>query len=141
MQRQDYLLRLIQQMGRTLARIREMILAGRSAEAGQELENVARQAGVDLRFVIALDETSLRPMLITAGEIDRAKCALFAELVYLEWRRAIADGRLDHAERCARRGLRLFQLAFEGTTVDDDTRAKMQALESNDPTISPLLAS
>ena len=140
MQRQDYLLRLIQQMARTLARIREMLVDGRSDEAGAELANIAQQAGIDLRFVIALEEPSLRPMLVTGGEIDRPKCALFAELVYLEWRRALANGRDDYAERCAKRGHFLFQLAYQGTTPDEGTRAKMQAMSSNDPTIAPALA-
>jgi hypothetical protein len=136
MQRQDYLLRLIQQMGRTLARIREMLLAGRDEEAGAELATVAQQAGIDLRFVIALEEASLRPLLLTGGEIDRPKCALFAELVYLEWRRSLAAGRLDYAERCAKRSLLLFQLAYQHTEPDDETREKMQALAANDPSLA-----
>lgn len=131
---------MLQQMGRMLARIRELLLAGRNEEAGAELASVAQQAGIDLRFVVALEETSLRPMLITGGEIDRPKSALFAELVYLEWRRAIANGRVDHAERCAKRALLLFQLAFQGTTPDDETRAKLQALAANDQTIAPALS-
>ena len=139
MQRQDYLLRLIQQMGRTLARIREMLIDGRTDEAGTELASIAQQAGIDLRFVIALEESSLRPMLITGGEIDRPKCALFAELVYLEWRRALVAGRADYAERCAKRALVLFQLAYQGSSPDDDVRAKTQALASSDPTLAPSL--
>lgn len=137
MQRQDYLLRMIQQMGRALARIREMLLGGRIDDAGVELATIAQQAGIDLRFVIALEESSLLPMLTTGGEIDRPKCALFAELVYLEWQRALLDGRAEYAERCARRGAMLFQLAYQGTVTDDEIRAKIEALAANDPSLAP----
>src|ERR1700752_5155751 len=86
MQREDYILRMIAQMGRGPARNRELLLEGKHVEAGEETERAARKAGIDLRMVIALNEESLRPLLLTGGEIDQPKCALFAELVYLEWR-------------------------------------------------------
>ena len=41
MQREDYLLRMIAQMGRVLARIRRMLLEGKNSEAGDELEHAA----------------------------------------------------------------------------------------------------
>src|SRR5262247_219777 len=106
-QREDYLLRMIAQMGRVLASIRRKLLEGKNVEAGADLESVARQGGIDLRYVIALDETSLRPLLLTGGEIDRAKCAFFGEVIYLEWRRQLAMGNADRAERSARRALLL----------------------------------
>src|SRR4051812_10249103 len=118
MQREDYLLRMIQQMGRALARIRKHLLEGAYADAGEELATVARQGGIDLRYLIALDEPSLRAMLSTGGEVDQAKCALFAELVYLEWHRAQAEGHVDYAERCARRARLLFELAYYGVVTD-----------------------
>jgi hypothetical protein len=132
MQRQDYLLRLIQQMGRVLARVREMLLKGEHAEAGEELERTARQAGIDLKFVIALDEDSLLPMLFTGGELDQPKAALFAELVYLEFERAVQMERTVFAARCAERALWLFRIAYEGVAVDDDTAAKMDRLRNPD---------
>jgi hypothetical protein len=129
MQREDYLLRMIAQMGRALARIRRKLLEGKNSEAGEDLEGVARQGGIDLRYVIALDDMSLRQMLLTGGEVDRPKCALFAELVYLEWRRQLAMGRLDYAVRCAGRALQLYALAYDGIVVDDETRQRMAELE------------
>lgn len=133
MQREDYLLRMIAQMGLVLARVRRMLLEGKNAEAGRELEQASLKGGIDLALVIALDEPSLRPLLFTAGELDRPRCAFFAEVVYLEWRRQHAMGNADRAERCARRALLLFALAYEGIVVDDDTRQRMAELEQRSP--------
>jgi hypothetical protein len=128
MQREDYLLRMIAQMGRVLARIRRMLLEGKNSEAGDELELAAQKGGIDLRLVIALDEASLEPLLRTGGEIDRPKCAFFAEVIYLEWRRQLAMGRSPQAERCARRALLLYALAYDGIVMDDETRQRIAEL-------------
>src|SRR6185312_9119788 len=90
MEQEDYVLRMISVLGMALARIRRMLLQGENAAARHELEHAARSAGLDLGMLIGLDERSLRPFLLTGGVFDQAKCAFFAELVYLEWRRAIA---------------------------------------------------
>ena len=129
MQREDYLIRMIAQMGRVLAAIRRMLLEGRNSAAGDELERAARMGGIDLRLVLALDEPSLEPLLRTGGEIDRPKCALFAEVVYLEWRRQLAMGRVPQAERCARRALLLYALAYDGIVLGDETRQRVAELE------------
>ena len=129
MQREDYLLRMIAQMGLVLARVRRLLLEGKNAEAGGELEQASLKGGIDLALVIALDEPSLRPLLFTAGELDRPKCAFFAEVVYLEWRRQRAMGHAQRAERCARRALLLFALAYEGIVTDDETRQRITELQ------------
>jgi len=131
MQREDYLLRMIAQMGRVLARIRRTLLEGKNSEAGDELEHAAQKGGIDLRLVIALDEASLEPMLRTGGEIDRPKCAFFAEVIYLEWRRQLAMGRTPQAKRCARRALLLYALAYDGIVMDDETRQRVAELEEH----------
>ena len=129
MQREDYLLRMIAQMARVLAAVRRMLLEGKNSEAGEEIERAAKKGGIDLRFVIALDEKSLEPLLTTGGEIDRPKCAFFAELVYLEWRRQLAMGHTPQAERCAARALLLYALASDGIVVDDDTQRRVAELQ------------
>ena len=128
MQREDYLLRMIAQAARVLAAVRRMLLEGKHAEAGGELERAAQTGGLDLRFVIALDEKSLEPLLTTGGEIDRPKCAFFAEVVYLEWRRQLAMGRATQAQRCADRALLLFALAYDGIVMGDETRRRIAEL-------------
>jgi hypothetical protein len=128
MKREDYLLRMIAQTAQILAHIRRLLAGGKRAEAGDELERAARKGGIDLGLVIGLDEASLRPLLLTGGEFDRPKCALFAEVVYLEWLRERALGRVDRAERCARRALMLYALAYEGIVVDEQTRKQIAEL-------------
>ena len=133
MQREDYLLRMIAQMGLVLARVRRLLLEGKNAEAGGELEQAALKGGIDLGLVMALDEPSLRPLLFVAGELDRPKCAFFAEVVYLEWRRQFAMAHAERAERCARRALLLFALTYEGIVMDDDTRQRIAELQQRAP--------
>ena len=136
MLREDYLLRMIAQMGRVLARIRQLLLEGKHAEAGDELERAAHQGGIDRRLLIVLDEESLQRLLLTGGEIDRPKCAFFAELVYLDWRRHVAMGHGDMAARCARRALLLYALAYDGLIIGDETRqrvAELQRFEESEP--------
>ena len=122
--RKDYLLRMIEQMARVLARIRELLAAGKTTEARAELERAARTAGLDIAIILSLTPDSLIPMLTVNGEIDRPKCALFAEVLYLERQRALADGDEARAARCAERARLLFVLAYEGTHMDDETQAK-----------------
>ena len=129
MQREDYLLRMIAQMAMVLARIRRMLLEGKTEEAGDDLEQAALKGGIDLRFVIELDEASLEPLLRTGGEIDRPKCAFFAEVVYLEWQRQLAMGRSQYAERCAERALLLYALAYEGIVIEDETKQRVAELQ------------
>jgi hypothetical protein len=128
MQREDYLLRMIAQMGRVLAAVRRKLLEGKNVEAGEDLARASQQGGIDLKFVIGLDEESLEPMLRTGGEIDRPKCAFFAEVIYLEWQRQRAMGHESQAERCAARALLLYALAYDGIVIDDETRQRMEEL-------------
>ena len=106
-QREDYLLRMIAQMWRVLAHVRRLLLEGKHAEAGEELGRASLQGGIDLKLLTALDADSLRPLLTTGGEIDRPKCAFFAEVLYLEWSRLQASGRAEPAHRVAERALLL----------------------------------
>jgi len=122
---------MIAQMGRVLAAVRRMMLEGRNAAAGDQLEQAAQQGGIDLGLVIALDEASLEPLLRTGGEIDRPKCAFFAEVIYLEWRRQLAMGRMAEAQRCATRALLLYALAYSGIVIDDETRQRIDELEGH----------
>jgi hypothetical protein len=127
--RKDYLLRMIEQTARVLARVRELLVSGRTAEARAELETAARGAGLDIGIMLSLAPESLRPLVTTSGEIDQPKCALFAELLYLERQRALADGEAARAKRCADRALWFSTLAYEGTVIDEETQAKIDELQ------------
>src|SRR5262245_29986362 len=109
--RRDYLLRMIEQSARVLARVRQLLVAGLTGEARAELESAARGAGLDIGLALSLSPDSLLPLLTTGGEVDRARCAFFAELLYLEWKRALADGDTARASRSRERALTLFGLA------------------------------
>jgi hypothetical protein len=115
-------------MARVLARVREQLAAGKTTEARGELERAARGAGLDLGLALTLAPNSLVPLLSTSGEIDRSKCALFAELLYLEHQRAVADGQVEQAARARDRALMLFELAYAGQPVDGDVAAKIEEL-------------
>ena len=127
-QREDYLLRMIAQMAMVLARVRRSLLEGKTAEAGDDLNDAAQKGGIDLRLVIALDEASLEPMLRTGGEIDRPKCAFFAEVIYLEWQRQLAMRQPKQAQRCATRALLLFALAYDGIVMDEEVQQRIAEL-------------
>jgi hypothetical protein len=131
MQREDYLLRMIAQMGRVLAAVRRMLIEGKNLAAGDELERAAHQGGIDLGLVLALDEASLEPLLRTGGEIDRPKCAFLAEVLYLEWRRLLAMERMPQADCCAQRALLLYALAYDFTVMDDETGQRIAELEGD----------
>lgn len=129
-QREDYILRMIAQMARVLAHVRRLLLEGKHTEAGDALSNAARQGGVDLRILLALDAESLRPLLTTGGEIDRPKCAFFAEVLYLEWRRLQGMEKAEAAQRCAERALLLYSLAYDDIVADEETMSRVKELEA-----------
>ena len=90
MDRRDYLLRLMEQLGRVMARVRELV-TGRSIDAAAgELERFAQEAGVPLALLRVLDGDSQTIMLRTAGEPDPAKQLLAAEYLYVQALRAPA---------------------------------------------------
>jgi phage tail sheath gpL-like len=87
-ERRDYLLRMLEEMGRVLARVRELIIGQSVAAAAQELERAAARAGLTLPLVHALTGDGLAAILTTAGRLDPAKHLLAAEYLYVEGLRA-----------------------------------------------------
>lgn len=129
MQREDYLLRMIAQMGRVLAAVRRMLMEGKYAAAADELDRAAKGGGIGLDLLLVLDEPSLEPLLRTGGEIDRPKCAFLATVAYLEWRRQLAMGLAESAPHCAQRALLLYALAYYDVVMDDETRQRIAELD------------
>lgn len=86
MDRRDYILRMIEQLGQALIALRNRIL-GRDIE-GQELRgslsDVARQGGLDMDLARAMTSETLLMMVAPGGEVDPGRCWLLAELFYLE---------------------------------------------------------
>jgi hypothetical protein len=87
-ERRDYLLRMLEEMGRVLTRVRELIMGQSIAAAAQELERAADRAGLTLPLVHALSGDGLAAILTTAGRPDPAKQLLAAEYLYVEGLRA-----------------------------------------------------
>jgi hypothetical protein len=87
-ERRDYLLRMLEEMGRVLARVRELVTAQSVAAAAHELERAASRTGLTLPLVRALGGDGLAAVLTTAGRPDPAKHLLAAEYLYVEGLRA-----------------------------------------------------
>ena len=88
MERRDYLLRMLEEMGRVLARVRALLSGPSVTAAAQELEAAASHAGLALPLVRALAGDGLAAVLTTAGRPDPAKHLLAAEYLYVEALRA-----------------------------------------------------
>ena len=94
MYRQDYILRLIEQVGRALTALRNRI-TGRQlspAEIHAQISEVASQGGLQLDVARSLDPGMLLMWLAPRGEIDPGKFWLMAELLLLEGLQAREEG-------------------------------------------------
>jgi hypothetical protein len=100
----DYILRLIEHLGRTLLMLRDRILGREQqqhANTQEEIRAIAARAGVDLGAARAVDLVTLRLLMSFAGDLDPARCWLTAELLYLEG----LDKRQEHGAAGGRRDL------------------------------------
>jgi hypothetical protein len=104
MDRRDYLLRLMEQLGRVMARVRELVIDRSIDAAANELDRFAQKAGVPLALIRVVDGNSRSTLLTTAGEPDPAKQLLAAEYLYVEALRAPAE-----AEALRARSLELYR--------------------------------
>ena len=86
MYRHDYILRLIERFGAALISLRNKILRRASDETvvTVEIQEIARQAGLDLAVARSLDPEALLMWLAPIGDPDPAKLWLMAEILYLE---------------------------------------------------------
>lgn len=110
MLRRDYLLRLIEEMGRIVARIRELLLGGDVVAAATELEAAARLAGIELQAARALTVDSLLVLLRPTPDADPARVRIVAQILELDAERARAAGDDEEAERLFAKARLLLQL-------------------------------
>jgi hypothetical protein len=132
------LLRLLEQMGRAVTRVRELLTGQFVAEAAREIEVVAQQAGVPLALIRVLSNDSLAPLLLTAGEPDPLKQLLAAEYLYVEALRAEPHDAMDLFARALElyRGVGpLADAALTAAAVDRITDLERR-LASLDPLLS-----
>jgi len=112
MGQQDYILRMIEQLGRMLAALRARILGGESdARTVQErLREAGRTGGVDLEIARAMTTDTLVMMLSPAGELEPGRAWLMAELLYLDGLDAHLAGETERADASLQRALVLYRL-------------------------------
>lgn len=108
MYRRDYILKLIERFGRMLIGLRRNI-PGRereSADVMAHIQDIAREAGLDLDIARRLDPASLVMWLAPTDDFDEPRLWLLAELLYLigldaEPSGAAGAGRADLARALA----------------------------------------
>jgi hypothetical protein len=112
----DYILRIIEQLGRALVQLRKRILAEdlSLADLRGELAAVAQQAGLNLALVRSVDRETLQLLIAPTGEVEPARCWLAAELLYLEALRAREEGRTAAVTRELQRALELYAMLPDG---------------------------
>ena len=112
MAQQDYILRMIEQVGRMLAALRRRILDGAadSASVRHELGEAGRTGGVDLEVARALTPESLVLLVSAGGELEPGRAWLMAEVLYLDGLDARLRGDLERARASLGRALVLNRL-------------------------------
>jgi hypothetical protein len=111
MYRYDYVLRLIERLGQVLRTLRDRLLQRQatSEDARAEIQEIAREAGLDLEFARRLDLATLATWLAPDPErVDEERVWLMAELFYAEALAARAAGAEPQAAGDLRRALVLF---------------------------------
>lgn len=106
----DYLLRLIEQAGQILIRIRKLIAGSAGAERVEdELRAAADRTGVDLDLIRAMSGQSLLLVMSPTGDPEPARCWTTAELLALDGDAAEASGDLERAYASRAKALLLFR--------------------------------
>jgi hypothetical protein len=110
--RQDYMLRLIEQMGSSLVELARRILnldPTELPETAAELNALAHRVGMDLGLARRLDVESLHIMITAAGTVDPGRCWILAELLYLHGLQAERGQQLEAAQQSYGRSLHLYR--------------------------------
>ena len=110
MDRRDYIMRLIEQVGQALIALRRRILAreATASETRRELRAAARGGGLDFDLARAMTSETLLLMVAPGGEVDPGRCWLLAEMFYLEGVEAELAGRVGEAHDSLQRAAFLF---------------------------------
>jgi hypothetical protein len=104
--RRDYILRMIEQMGAVLARLRQLVMGGTRVE--EQLQAAARQASVNLDMGRALDADSLIALLAPDAQADVTRVWVMAELLFLDGLKARQDGNEAGAREAWEKAARLY---------------------------------
>lgn len=116
MHRNDYILRMIEEMGEVLIRIRRKLLGQESpekpvdADFGSLSRSLSRLAGVDLDLARTASADTLAMLVAPSGEVDPTRCWILAETLYLDGLHSSFEGRVARARASLDRAHRLFAL-------------------------------
>jgi hypothetical protein len=109
--REDYLIRMIQQLGEVLRRLRERLTGKVDADDAAEVEREAGQAIATLLGPQATLLQQLDPMSAVRIVGDAERVALWTAFMRAQAEAARAGGRVDAADRLATRAVALEQAA------------------------------
>jgi hypothetical protein len=132
--RQDYISRLIEQFGRTLVTLRNLITGRQAspAEIHEQIASVASQCGLGLDIARSLDSAMLVMWLAPRGDIDAGKFWLLAELLFLEGLQAREEGRMDLARADLERARLLLGKLAPDWRPDDDLASAAERIQDID---------
>ncbi len=111
MYRYDYVLRLIERLGQVLRTLRDRLLQRELSndDLRAEIQEIAREAGLDLAVARRLDPATLATWLAPVPDrVDADRVWLMAELLYVEAIAARAAGDERQAASDLQRALALF---------------------------------
>jgi hypothetical protein len=141
MAQRDYILRMIEQMGQVLIRLRRMLAgqgAGRDVLRG-EIDSAATLYGINPTLLREATHESLAMLL--SPTVDPSRCWLGAELLFLDATSAEAAGRPEEARAAYRRADLLYRLIEpagvmltgwpEARERIEDIHARLSRLEQN----------
>ena len=115
MQRRDYIMRMIEQLGVAILRIRDMIARKATpAEIRSEMNATAASAGIDLEMAKLASPDTVLSLMSIGGEINPSRCWLTAELLMVDAMEAEAGERIDDALLSYEKALRLYGLLEPG---------------------------
>ena len=137
MYRYDYVLRLIERLGQVLRTLRDRLLRRQQSneDLRAEIQEIAREAGLDLAFARRLDPATLATWLAPVPDrVDADRVWLMAELLYVEAMAARGAGDERQAQADLQRGVVLFGRippawrAGDDLTTAGERVAELQAL-------------
>ena len=134
MLQRDYILRMIEQAGEAIRRLRNMIL-GRASDplvVRDELGKVLGGYGFDLDFVRAADGNTLFLMVAPTGEVDATRCWVLAESLYLDGLSAHVDERYEEARLSLEKAHLLYSAVAPGAAFYglDEAEARIAEVET-----------
>ncbi len=111
MERRDYILRMIEQVGRVLIALRDRILAGEDrSEVQRQLQWAAAEVGLDLGLARAATIDTLLLLIAPSGEVEPARCWMVAETLHLDGLEAEISGEVERARSSYEKARTLFTL-------------------------------